>query len=175
MDTGSADSAGKITSIDQHISPHRHVYIAFHLWMCVCSSLCKRPPCCSSIDFHFGWYRMSVYQSIEYLPALYLWHSGWSVAAHFFVFSKELCRETSVCVRVCAGVGVEKGQERARNQYIFTESPCVAGTETGRKEGARTEKGGKGFRIRTEVWRKGGKETSFFLMSCLPLSCLTIQ
>lgn len=53
--------------------------------------------------------------------------------------------------------GEAREDKRGRNQYIFTESPCVAGTETGRKEGGQ-RKEGKGFREREEVIKDGGKE-----------------
>lgn len=45
-----------------------------------------------------------------------------------------------LCVRRVKGrEGGAREDKRGRNRYIFTESPCVAGTETGRKEG----KGGR--------------------------------
>lgn len=77
-----------------------------------------------------------------------------------------------MCLCVCGGRkggGQDRTEKRGRNQYIFTESPCVAGTETGRKEGGQ-RKAGKGFRGRKEVGKDGGKGGSskeLFFLSCL--------
>lgn len=61
------------------------------------------------------------------------------------------------------GEGGRGGQERSKNQYIFTESSCVAGTQTGRK-GAGQRKG-KGFRVRKAVGKERTEGKSFFYVS----------
>lgn len=86
-----------------------------------------------------------------------------------FTFSSPLKkyeeRQVCVCVYGWGKLGGLGGtEERGRNQYIFTESPCVAGTETGQKE--REER--KVLRGRKEVGEDGGRE------SCLSCLCLSV-
>lgn len=147
----------------------RHVSIPLYLCICVfaCLLWCVwgRPSGCSSIDFHFGWYRMSVYQSIQYLPALYLWHTGWSVATCFFFFSEEIWRETSLCVCLCTRMyGC-----RVRSIHFYWKPLCSR--NRGRKEGRQKEKG------QEEKGKKRGREeeaeSCFSCLAChSSLSCL---
>lgn len=78
-----------------------------------------------------------------------------------FSSSLKRCGETSVCM--CGEKGGGGGQERSKNQYIFTESPCVAGTQTGRK-GAGQRKG-KGFRVRKADGKERTEGKRFFYVS----------
>lgn len=76
-------------------------------------------PVCSSIDFHFGWYRMSLYQSIENLPS------------PLFMTRRMKCRLLLLLWRAAKREEREDGGELEKTRdtqinMVFTESPCVA-------------------------------------------------
>lgn len=146
-------------------------HVSIPLCVCVCVFVLQSVQETSRLLFHWLslWLMQDVSLSVDWISTSPLFMTHWMkcCCSLFLVLWRGTKRDKCMCVCVL-GVGGWRGQEsteeRGRDQYIFPESPCVAGTDTGRKEGGQREEGNV-FRVRKEVRKGGGKGGS--RKSCL--------